>query len=66
MSDKQWIAIVDMDQPDNRRPLVITDPDDNPVTFDSYREIRKLAIEHPLGVFSWWAVNFATGRVEVI
>jgi hypothetical protein len=64
---KNWIAIVDMDQPGIRRPLVIGDIDtEEAATFSSPEEIGELYRRHLLGCFDWWAFNYVTGESQVV
>jgi hypothetical protein len=64
MKAKKYIVIVDMDQPGNRRPVVLTDEEENPGMFQSLEAIVRLKAIHPLGVFTWWAFNWQTGESE--
>ncbi len=63
----EWIAVVDMDQPENRMAVTLSDDDEfSCATFESVEEIRELQKKHGLGVFTWWAFNFVTGEAEDI
>ena len=58
-----WIAIVDMQQPDVRQVVAISD-DDRIAEFETVEEIEALSSNHPLGVFTWIALNIDTGEVQ--
>ena len=62
----EWIVIVDMEQPDIRRPVSLTDMEDDfsCAAFESVQHIERLKRGHPLGVFVWWAFNYVTGEAE--
>ena len=61
-----WIAIVDMDQPDVRNIVVISEDEFACAEFASLEEIQELRNKHSLGVFEWWAFNVDTGEAEVL
>ena len=64
---KEWIAVVNFDQGNKPRPIVMQDDEmENPATFNSIADIRKLSKNHALREFCWLAVNFVTGQVEEI
>ena len=61
-----WMVIIDKNQGEGeytpaRCPLVLTDDNDDPATFDSVEEIEALYKEHPLNVFGWWAFDWTGG-----
>lgn len=66
MKDKNYIAIVDLDQPSRRGVAVLQDDNDSVAKFSQVSEIAALKLEHPLGVFSWWAFNVATGEAVAV
>ena len=61
----EWMVIIDMDQPDHRKPVAFEADDQYSCeTFESVSSIRELRESHSMGVFFWWAFNFVTGDVE--
>jgi len=64
---KEWIVIVDMDQPGSRKPVALADSNEfSCAAFESVDAIRELRSKHVLGVFEWWAFNYETGESEVL
>ena len=63
----EWIAIIDLDQPSVRRPIVLLNSDlDETATFPSVQAIKEVQRTHLMRDFCWHAFNYATGESEEI
>ena len=54
-----YVVIIDMDQPENRRFLGMTD-DWELAPFDTLEEIKELKKDHGMGVFTWLVIHVNT------
>lgn len=63
----QWIAIIDLEQPNLRRPIVLMTSDlDETATFPSVAAIKEVQRTHLMRDFCWHAFNYTTGESEEV